>query len=95
MPVQALAAARPDAHIARSANWCGFPERFCCVRALDPLDPLFQEVGSAFIKVGGKRKEGGKEWYRFSSRSGLMVFLLERLGGGCALVYGVSTPANV
>ena len=51
-PVQALAAARPDARITRSANWCGFPERFCCVRALDPLEPLFQEIGSEFIKVG-------------------------------------------
>lgn len=48
---EALARERPHAHITRSDNWCAFPERYCCVHLLDPLEPLFQEIGSAFVKV--------------------------------------------
>lgn len=48
---EALARERPAAHISRSDNWCSFPDRFCCVHLLDPLEPLFREIGGAFIKA--------------------------------------------
>lgn len=48
---EALAQKRPEARIMRSANWCNFPKQFCCVPLLNPLDPLFQEIGSAFIQA--------------------------------------------
>lgn len=35
----------------RSDNWCNFPDRYCCVHLLDPLEPLFQDIGSAFIEA--------------------------------------------
>lgn len=48
---EALVRERPSARITRSDKWCSFPDRFCCVHLLDPLEPLFQEVGSTFIKA--------------------------------------------
>ncbi len=51
---EALAAKYPNASIARSANWCSFPADFCCVHLLDPLDPLFQQIGAQFIGVRKK-----------------------------------------
>ncbi len=48
---EALARERPAARISRSDNWCSFPARYCCVHLLDPLEPLFQEIGSAFVKA--------------------------------------------
>lgn len=48
---EALAEKYPGVSIKRSSNWCHFPEPFCCVRLLDPLEPLFTEIGSEFVKV--------------------------------------------
>ena len=48
---EALVRERPAARITRSDNWCSFPERYCCMHLLDPLEPLFQEIGSAFVKA--------------------------------------------
>ncbi len=47
----ALAERQPGARIEPAGNWGGFTERFCCVRLLNPLDPLFTEIGSAFVKA--------------------------------------------
>ncbi|CAL5229140.1 g12413 [Coccomyxa viridis] len=47
----ALAAQRPELNIVRSENWCNFPDQYCCVHLLDPLEPVFQDIGSAFIKA--------------------------------------------
>ena len=35
----------------RLQPWAGMPCRFSCSYTLDPQDPLFQEVGTAFIQV--------------------------------------------
>ncbi|EIE20595.1 hypothetical protein COCSUDRAFT_37819 [Coccomyxa subellipsoidea C-169] len=61
----ALARERPAARISRSDNWCSFPARYCCVHLLDPLEPLFQEIGSAFVKV--LREEYGSDEVGFYS----------------------------
>ncbi|KAK9837149.1 hypothetical protein WJX81_006355 [Elliptochloris bilobata] len=47
---EALAKRQPGAHIEPAGNWGGFTDAFCCVRLLNPLDPLFTAVGSAFVK---------------------------------------------
>ncbi len=53
MPCQDVGSAVQKAWCAcyRSENWCNFPDQYCCVHLLDPLEPLFQDIGSAFIKV--------------------------------------------
>ena len=48
---EALAKRRPGAAIEPAGNWGGFTEEFCCVRLLNPLDPLFTAIGSAFVKA--------------------------------------------
>ena len=48
---EALAKRRPGAAIEPAGNWGGFTEAFCCVRLLNPLDPLFAAIGSAFVKA--------------------------------------------
>ncbi|BDA50506.1 Alpha-N-acetylglucosaminidase [Coccomyxa sp. Obi] len=62
---EALARERPHARITRSDNWCAFPERYCCVHLLDPLEPLFQDIGSAFVKT--LREEYGSDDVGFYS----------------------------
>ena len=41
----------PDAAITQLGNWGGFTEQYCCVHLLDPQDPLFRQIGQAFVKV--------------------------------------------
>lgn len=41
----------PQARIVRSPNWGNFPPEFCCMPLLDPLDPLFRQLGAAFVRV--------------------------------------------
>lgn len=40
----------PNAKITRSPNWNNFPEEFCCVYMVDPVDPLYLEIGKKFIE---------------------------------------------
>ncbi|KAF1327978.1 Alpha-n-acetylglucosaminidase, partial [Globisporangium splendens] len=40
----------PDAKITRSPNWNNFPEEFCCVYMVDPVDPLYLAIGKKFIE---------------------------------------------
>lgn len=47
----AFAAKHPQARITRLSNWGNFSSSFCCVHLLDPLDPLFVQIGTAFINV--------------------------------------------
>ena len=47
----ALAKLYPHASITKLPNWGHFTNAFCCVHLLDPLDPLFVEIGSTFVKV--------------------------------------------
>jgi len=54
----ALAERQPGARIEPAGNWGGFTERFCCVRLLNPLDPLFTEIGSAFVKARAPAERG-------------------------------------
>eukprot|EP00210_Caulerpa_lentillifera_P008452 g8064.t1 len=47
---RAFAAKYPKAKVKKSANWCNFPEQYCCVLILDPTDPFFTQIGSLFLK---------------------------------------------
>ena len=47
----ALAQEYPQANITRLPNWGGFPDQYCCVHLLNPLDPLFLQIGSNFVKA--------------------------------------------
>ena len=47
----ALAAKVPHASISRLPNWGHLPDQYCCVHLLDPMDPLFAEIGTAFVQV--------------------------------------------
>ncbi len=49
---QAIKNKYPNASISRLGNWGSFPDKFCCVHLLDPQDPLFQQIGQAFVQVG-------------------------------------------
>lgn len=40
----------PHAKITRSPNWNNFPEENCCVYLVDPVDPLYLEIGKKFIE---------------------------------------------
>lgn len=39
----------PRANFTRVVRWNRFEDRFCCPLFLDPLDPLFQDVGGRFL----------------------------------------------
>ncbi|KAK9823140.1 hypothetical protein WJX72_000555 [[Myrmecia] bisecta] len=54
---EALVRRFPHARFTRSANWNHFPDQYCCVHLLDPLDPLFHEIRSAFLQA--QREEWG------------------------------------
>lgn len=41
----------PKANITRSADWGRFNDTYCCVYLLEPLDPLFIQIGKLFIQV--------------------------------------------
>lgn len=47
---RALVAKFPTAKVTKISNWCHFPDHYCCPFLLDPSDPLFQELGSKFIR---------------------------------------------
>nr|AIG55486.1 secreted protein [Thraustotheca clavata] len=47
---QEIAKLYPHAKISRSPNWGSFPDDFCCVYMLDPTDPLYTQIGRAFIE---------------------------------------------
>lgn len=40
----------PAAKFTRSPNWGSFSDEFCCVYMLDAMDPLYLEIGKAFIE---------------------------------------------
>ncbi|KAK9841152.1 hypothetical protein WJX74_000989 [Apatococcus lobatus] len=40
----------PDAAITQLGNWGSFTEQYCCVHLLDPQDPLFRQIGQAFVQ---------------------------------------------
>jgi hypothetical protein len=56
----------PSARITRLPNWGHFPEPFCCMPLLDPLDPLFTDIGAAFVKVRHFPMEVPYAWQHFS-----------------------------
>lgn len=39
----------PEANYTKVVRWNRFPDRFCCPLFLDPMDPLFQDVGARFL----------------------------------------------
>lgn len=41
----------PSANITQLPSWVGFPENYTCNYILSSTDPLFVEIGSAFIKL--------------------------------------------
>ncbi|KAI9919296.1 hypothetical protein PsorP6_017254 [Peronosclerospora sorghi] len=41
----------PHAKFTRSPNWGNFPDEFCCVYLLDPSDPLYHDIGKAFLET--------------------------------------------
>ncbi|KAK9834371.1 hypothetical protein WJX84_011165 [Apatococcus fuscideae] len=49
----------PGASITRLGNWGRFSQAFCCVHLLDPQDPLFRQIGQAFVEE--MRQAWGKD----------------------------------
>lgn len=45
-----LTARYPQAKFTRSPNWGHFSDEFCCVYMLESTDPLYLEIGQAFIE---------------------------------------------
>lgn len=39
----------PTANFSVVAPWNNFPSRYCCPLFVDPIDPLFQEIGEKFL----------------------------------------------
>ncbi|XP_973259.1 alpha-N-acetylglucosaminidase isoform X2 [Tribolium castaneum] len=39
----------PDANMSKMAPWNGFNDTYCCPYFLDPTEPLFNEIGKAFL----------------------------------------------
>lgn len=50
MPPDATAAL-PQARMTRCSNWAHFPEPYCCPYLLLPSDPLFQTIGTTYIRT--------------------------------------------
>jgi len=48
---EALKLHYPNASITRSPNWGKFPEEDCCVYLLDPVDPLYHELGKEMVDI--------------------------------------------
>ncbi|KAF8069596.1 hypothetical protein HT031_001713 [Scenedesmus sp. PABB004] len=46
---RAFSEARPGAAVAPASCWCRFPPGLSCPLLLDPADPLFAELGAAYI----------------------------------------------
>ena len=40
-----------QARVRRLQSWAGMPCNFSCTYVLDPQDPLFDDVGTAFVRV--------------------------------------------
>eukprot|EP01052_Picozoa_sp_SAG31_P000665 SAG31_NODE_19_length_35031_cov_42.510707_16_plen_943_part_00 len=55
----ALGKRHPHAKMLRSGRWCGFTERYSMDGLLDPGDPLFRAIGSAFLEV--QKEEFGSD----------------------------------
>lgn len=41
----------PAGNFTKSAKWCNFPDKNCCVYSVEPTDDLFHEIGKKFIQV--------------------------------------------
>lgn len=39
----------PNATFTASSRWCRFPDKYCCPLFIDPIDPLFQQIGKLFL----------------------------------------------
>lgn len=39
----------PNASFSTVGQWNNFPPKFCCPLFVDPIDPLFQEIGRKFL----------------------------------------------
>ncbi|RLN50483.1 hypothetical protein BBJ29_004188 [Phytophthora kernoviae] len=50
----------PNANFTRSPNWGNFSDGFCCVYMIEPTDPLYREIGKAFL-------EEQRELYNYTS----------------------------
>eukprot|EP00775_Hariotina_reticulata_P004459 gene4459-4715_t len=48
---RALAELHPEAALTPASNWCHFPASYCCPLLLDPSDPLFADIGAAYIRT--------------------------------------------
>jgi len=53
-----LQAKFPSANITLAPNWGNFPPENCCVRTLEPSDPLFHKIGMLFIQEQRKAYGG-------------------------------------
>lgn len=40
----------PSANFTRSPNWGNFTDDYCCVYMVEPTDPLYREIGKAFLE---------------------------------------------
>lgn len=47
---EALGKKYPMAQFHRNGNWGGFEQEYCCLLTLNPRDPLFTEIGKAFVE---------------------------------------------
>eukprot|EP00882_Tetradesmus_deserticola_P020599 GHRQ01022260.1.p1 GENE.GHRQ01022260.1~~GHRQ01022260.1.p1 ORF type:complete len:375 (+),score=132.30 GHRQ01022260.1:342-1466(+) len=48
---RALAALHPGAAVTPASRWCHFPDAYACPYLLAPDDPLFAQIGSAYIST--------------------------------------------
>ena len=46
----AMKAKHPTSAFNRHGNWGGFQKEYCCLLTVDPQEPLFSEIGKAFIE---------------------------------------------
>eukprot|EP01083_Nonionella_stella_P289090 983849_1 len=51
---QAITKYYPKADVTKSPDWGGFNKTYCCVSLLNASDPLFTQIGSAFIETQTK-----------------------------------------
>lgn len=45
----------PNANFSVVERWNSFPDKYCCPLFLDPIDPLFQEIGAKFLQTFTKK----------------------------------------
>lgn len=41
----------PNASFSTTTQWNNFPEQYCCPLFVEPIDPLFKEIGAKFLRA--------------------------------------------